>query len=359
MAIVRIDKDRLEPLPTTSLRTEGLRERLDLQRLLKTNIGVIGPDLLVIAEEFGEWEESRRRVDLLALDREGNLVVIELKREDCGHMELQAVRYAAMVSAMTFAHVVSTYQAHLETEGSDKDAREDLVSFLAWEDEENDPAIGDAQIVLVAEDFSKELTTSVLWLIGKGLDIRCVRLQPYRVAEQLLADVEQVIPLKSAEEYIIRLREKRQEQRQAASGGGTMEEFWSSLPTDLHPPARELLDWLEPHVSYLWPGRGGCVPVLKIAGIKYHIFRMRTDGQIAIYFDWMKRKPPFNDRARRHQLLEKLNAIEGVNLPAEKLEGRPRLNLAALRKPESMIRFQEAVHWWLDQVKNQRHFQNS
>jgi hypothetical protein len=31
-----------------------------IRRLLKNNIGVIGPDLLVIAEEFGEWEESRR-----------------------------------------------------------------------------------------------------------------------------------------------------------------------------------------------------------------------------------------------------------------------------------------------------------
>lgn len=44
------------------------------------------------------------------------------------------------------------------------------MSFLRWEDEASDPAIGDVQIVLVAEDFSKELTTSVLWLIDKGLN---------------------------------------------------------------------------------------------------------------------------------------------------------------------------------------------
>jgi hypothetical protein len=56
----------------------------------------------VIAEEFSEWEDSRRRIDLLGGDRDGNLVVIELKRtEDGGHMELQAIRYAAMVSALT------------------------------------------------------------------------------------------------------------------------------------------------------------------------------------------------------------------------------------------------------------------
>ena len=52
--------------------------------------------VLVVAEEFGDWEESKRRIDLLGLDRDATLVVIELKRtDDGGHMELQAIRYAA------------------------------------------------------------------------------------------------------------------------------------------------------------------------------------------------------------------------------------------------------------------------
>ena len=57
------------------------------------------PSGMVLAEEFGEWEASRRRIDLLVLDKDANLVVVELKRtDDGGHMELQALRYAAMVS---------------------------------------------------------------------------------------------------------------------------------------------------------------------------------------------------------------------------------------------------------------------
>ena len=55
MAIVRIDKDRVELLPATRLKAEGVRERMDLQRLLKKTIDVISSDLLVIAEEFGDW----------------------------------------------------------------------------------------------------------------------------------------------------------------------------------------------------------------------------------------------------------------------------------------------------------------
>ena len=84
-------------LEETSFSIAGLHERRDLQRLLRDHVDVIAPDTLVISEEFGDWEDSRRRIDLLALDKQGNVVVIELKRtEDGGHMELQAIRYASM-----------------------------------------------------------------------------------------------------------------------------------------------------------------------------------------------------------------------------------------------------------------------
>jgi len=55
---------------------------------------VISPDTLVIAEEFSEWTEGARRIDLLGIDKQANLVVVELKRDETGaHMELQALRY--------------------------------------------------------------------------------------------------------------------------------------------------------------------------------------------------------------------------------------------------------------------------
>jgi RecB family endonuclease NucS len=97
MPIFEITQDRLVLLQPTGFSAHGLRERGDLQRLLRDQVEVIAPDVLVISEEFGGWEDSKRRIDLLGIDREANLVVIELKRtEDGGHMELQAIRYAAM-----------------------------------------------------------------------------------------------------------------------------------------------------------------------------------------------------------------------------------------------------------------------
>ena len=78
---------------------------------------------MVLAEEFSDWADSTRRIDLLCLDDDANLVVVELKRtEDGGHMELQALRYAAMVSAMTFDQAVETLARHRNRANPDTDA---------------------------------------------------------------------------------------------------------------------------------------------------------------------------------------------------------------------------------------------
>jgi RecB family endonuclease NucS len=91
MPLFEITANQLRPLATASLSEMRVRERGDLQRLLRSQIDVLGEDLLVLAEEFGDWEDSRRRIDLLAVDSQANLVVIELKRTaDGGQMELQA-----------------------------------------------------------------------------------------------------------------------------------------------------------------------------------------------------------------------------------------------------------------------------
>lgn len=89
MPIYRIDSKSLRAVERTTFAEQGIHERHDLQALLKSQIKVISPDTLVVAEEFGEWEDSRRRIDLLGIDKDANLIVIELKRsEDGGHMEL-------------------------------------------------------------------------------------------------------------------------------------------------------------------------------------------------------------------------------------------------------------------------------
>lgn len=223
MAIYEMTAERIIPVKETSFWVERLRERDDLQRLLRDSIDIVAPDTMVIAEEFGEWDESKRRIDLLALDKAGNLVVVELKRtDDGGHMELQAVRYAAMVSSMTFDQVVAAHKTYLIKRGIDGDARDAILAFLGWAEAGEAAFAQSVRIVLVAEGFSKELTTTVLWLNDRDLDIRCVRAKPYSLDEtRVLLDVQQTIPLPEAAEYQVQIRNKAQEQRVARTSDRT------------------------------------------------------------------------------------------------------------------------------------------
>lgn len=167
----------------------------------------------MISEEFSDWEDSRRRIDLLAIDKQANLVVIELKRDETGaHMELQALRYAAMISTMSFAKACEYFQTYLKKQNCDADAKEKILEFVELDETELVDFGKDIRIVLASSDFSKELTTTAIWLRDKGVDIRCVRLTPYRFNDDVLINAEQIIPVPELEEYQVKFREKRDEQ---------------------------------------------------------------------------------------------------------------------------------------------------
>lgn len=72
MAIYNFTENKLFRVETTTFNNEGILERQHLQSALKNQIDVIAPDCLVISEEFYEWTGSQRRIDLLAIDKEGN-----------------------------------------------------------------------------------------------------------------------------------------------------------------------------------------------------------------------------------------------------------------------------------------------
>lgn len=159
-------------------------------------------------------------------------------------MELQALRYAGMVSSMTFDQVVDVYAAYLHRRNDSRDARSRILEFLDWEEPDEDRFAQEVRIVLVAAEFGKELTTAVMWLNERDLDIRCIRMRPYSDNGRLLVDVQQVIPLPEAEEYMVKIRQKevreRSARREQTESGKMLHRFWTELldkariRTDLH-----------------------------------------------------------------------------------------------------------------------------
>ncbi|MCY4528137.1 MAG: hypothetical protein OXD46_03785 [Chloroflexi bacterium] len=246
-------KDGFQAIDRTSLGSEGVLERQDLQRILRDQPDVIENGLFIVAEEFSNWAESGRSIDLLGIGEDRNLVVVELKRGDTGeHMELQAIRYAAMAANMTLDQIVDAHRQYLQERGVDEDAQERIQQFLDVGDGVTEPQVATERprILLVSEGFSKELTTSVLWLNDAGLDIRCVRLRVYGHGEELLIDVDQVIPLPEAQDYLVKVRdraeESQQQRRSSARWVAGFHEFEASIvdaPEEHQPTLGKLLKW--------------------------------------------------------------------------------------------------------------------
>jgi len=251
VTIYSFENDTLAKVDTTTFNSEGILERQHLQTALKNQISVVAPDCLVISEEFSEWSEGQRRIDLLAIDQQANLVVIELKRDETGeHMELQAIRYAAMVSTLTFSRAVEIFNDYLMKNHREEDAESSLLEFLGWDDPQEDKFALDVRVVLVSSNFSKEITTSVMWLNERNIDIRCVRIIPHKYQGQVLIDVQQIIPLPEAESYQVRVRqqsEERREARQTAARDYTQYLFDGVVHNKRHLVLAVIQKWIAEH----------------------------------------------------------------------------------------------------------------
>lgn len=89
-----------------------------------------------------------------------------------------------------------------------------------------DDEVLDVRIVLVSAGFDKEVTTAVLWLREWDLDIRCVRIRPYRNADEIILEVETIVPLREADEYITGIRKQAKEKRETSRTGGEPTGYW-------------------------------------------------------------------------------------------------------------------------------------
>ena len=177
----------LRPMKNTSLVEEELYETDDLQEWIRKNPSCIG-DLMIIQREFYTDASRGNRVDLLALDRRGNLVVIENKRERSERTVLaQAVEYAAKVSKVDNAQILAMYADYVAKHKRDipsgqRDPDKAIWSFVDTDMYCDDQILNKQQrIILVAREFDSYVMDAVKWLTGKGVDIECWEFRLYSI----------------------------------------------------------------------------------------------------------------------------------------------------------------------------------
>lgn len=202
---------QLAHLEETDFASHKIMERQDIEKWVEDNPDILGEELLIITTEYDKFDKTKERLDLLALDKNGKLVIVELKRDDSGkYVELQAIKYAAYCSTLTLDQITASRKEYLSKKKgtiSEDEIKNEITDFIRMEDFEK---IDDKpRIILVSKEFRSEVTASVLWLRKFGVDISCIKLTPYKIDDENIGLVStKIIPLPEAEEYQIKVEEK-------------------------------------------------------------------------------------------------------------------------------------------------------
>jgi hypothetical protein len=234
----RIDKasNRITKLKEVRFSDLGFNEREHLQEWLANQPDSLGEDLLIIQKEFAGFDETKERLDLLALDKSGALVIIENKLDDSGRdVVWQCLKYASYCSTLSKSNIAEMYQQFLDREGIKGNAQERICQFLGEEDfgEVILNTGSEQRLIMVAGQFRKEVTSTVLWLLKHDVRVQCFTATPFQHAELLLLKLEQVIPLAEAQELMIGIAEKEKEEHSTERGQAARHllrlEFWNKM----------------------------------------------------------------------------------------------------------------------------------
>ncbi len=218
--------NRIKAVKTKTFSELGFTERKHLQEWLAHEPSALGEELLIIQKEFDGFDDTRERLDLLALDKDGNLVIIENKLDDSGRdVVWQALKYASYCASLTKLQIVEIFQQYIkryEKQTSDvinsfeeRDASAQICEFLDAPDlDEVKINLGNSQrIMMVAANFRKEVTSTALWLLGQGINIQCFKVTPHSLGDQLLINIDQIIPTPEAKELMIGISAKEAEEK--------------------------------------------------------------------------------------------------------------------------------------------------
>lgn len=216
----RVDRssNRISRLTQKRFGDLALRERDHLQEWLANQPDALGEELLIIQKEFDGFEETRERLDLLALDKDGNLVVIENKLDDSGRdVTWQALKYTAYVSGLKKTQIVDIYQQYLDRFCGGGNAVTRLCEFLEVEDlaEVSLNRDNDQRMFFIAAHFRREVTATVLWLLSRGIQAKCFKVTPFMLEDELIIDIQQIIPTPEAADFMISMSNKDGEEKAA------------------------------------------------------------------------------------------------------------------------------------------------
>ena len=195
--LYRVNQSEVMAVSSTSVPEEALYEE-HVEDWVASCPEMLGEQLVVVGRQV-QLDEGQDRIDLLAIDQAGNLVVVELKRDLIGgSADLQALRYAALVSHWTFDDLRKHAEGYWKSRGETRGTFSQEVDKLCGEEYEINAR---QRIILVGRDIKPRLGTMALWLRLQGVDVTVVGLSLMRDEDRLYAQPQVVLPIPSEDRF--------------------------------------------------------------------------------------------------------------------------------------------------------------
>lgn len=180
----------------TKFKQEKLLEE-HLEDWIASDSSILGEPLLVFGRQV-IFPDVKDRLDLLALDQQGSVVVIELKRGALREpVDVQSLRYASYMSRWSFEDFENVARNYFGKVGNtDFNFIELFESFCSEQGIDDTPDINtDQRIIIVGASVREKLGSVALWLRDHNIDIKLIEVQAYKEGNDLFIEPATIVPL--------------------------------------------------------------------------------------------------------------------------------------------------------------------
>jgi hypothetical protein len=308
------------------------------------------------AEEGGS---GRWAVDHLFIDDEGMPTLVEVKRQTDTRIRREVVGqmldYAAnAVVYWPAEHLQAEFEARCNT--SNLDTEEELLNQLGiadadkfWQRVKANLQDGRIRMLFVADRIPPELRRIVEFLNQQMTKSEVLALELQQFAGEGLKTIVPVLygSTEEAESVKGRARLKRQWDE---------ESFFADLAgrhsAETCGVAQKIYSWMKSSgdVAFGHGEKDGSAMLMIAAGNRSICpMSIWTYGRVEIEFQYLL-KGPFESDEKRHELLARLNQIEGVNLPADSITRRPTFTISTL-SGERVSAFLSVMGWVVRELR--------
>ncbi len=306
------------------------------------------------AEDAG----GRWSVDHLFLDQEAvpTLVEVKLARDTRIRREVvgQMLDYAAnAVVYWPVERLRELFVRECERAGEDPDA---LVAEVAgaeldveafWERAHENLRAGKLRLVFVCDRIPHELRRVIEFLNGQmSAEVIGIEVRQY-VAEGMRTLVPTLVGQTAEAEARKGRSPRRTREWDEQSFFAALAEKRAAAEVAV---ARALYQWTEERgwrqVFGAGAVEGTWLHTFHVAGRAYAPIAVKTYGSILVRFEFLRRRPPFEDKEMRLRLLQLINGMPGVSIGAEAVDGFSSVPLSTLAADQDALeRLKRALEW--------------